>query len=267
MSEKTSKILIVIGALFLTLFGVSLYKLFEYQGYGENKVNNKVLNYNIDDYIEINKLAYNNYSDVYSDIKVELVTFKNLDSSLTNSFINRENELINYIALYYKNIKNNNYTPINTVSSNIRTQINGTTLSVLYELDFDLDSTLYEDSHKKYFITTNIDLATNKVLNNDELLSKYDYTKDYIADKIFTEDILIGNNEIVIDKNTNISLTKDDLIRRKKYYTDKIISEFDNIVEIYIDNSLLTLVYDKQKLNDLFFENNLNTDVKYRYLR
>ncbi len=267
MSEKTSKILILIGAFVLIFLGVGLYKLFEYQGYDVRKSNNKIINYNVNDYIEINRLAYNNYADVYSDIKVELVTFKNLDATLTNSFVNRENEMISYIASYYESIKKDNYVPINTVNSIIKTQINGATLSVLYELDFNLDNTIFEDNNKKYFAVINIDLATNKVLDNSDLLIKYDYTKEYIADKMFTEDILIGDNQIAIDKDTNISLTKDDLMRRKKVYVDKIVEEFDNIVESYIEDSLFTLVYDKQKLNDLFFDNDMNTDVKFKYLR
>ena len=267
MSEKTSKILILFGAFFLIIFGIALYKLFEYQGYDQRKVNNKIVNYNVNDYIEINRLAYNNYSDVYSDINVELVTFKNLDVTLTSSFISRENEIIGYIASYYESIKRDNYVPINTVNSNIKTQVNGATLSVLYELDFNLDSNIFVDNNKIYFAVINIDLATNKILDNNDLLSKYDYTKEYIADKMFTEDILIGENQIAIDKYTNISLTKNDLMRRKKVYVDKIVEEFDNIVEIYIEDSLLTLVYDKQKLNDLFFDNSMNTNVKYKYLR
>lgn len=267
MSDKTSRLLILFGALFLTFFGIGLYKLFEYQGYDQRKVNNKIVNYNLNDYVELNRLAYNNYDSVYSDIKVEIVTFKNLDSSLTNSFVNRENEMIGYIASYYESIKRDNYVPVNTVYSNIKTQINGATLSVLYELVFNLDNTLYTDYNKKYFAIINIDLATNRVISNDDLLTKYDYTRDYIANKMFIEDILPKDNEIVIDKDTNISLTKDDLMRRKKAYVDRIVDEFDNIVEMYVEDSLLTLVYDKRKLNDLFFDNELNTDVKYKYLR
>lgn len=267
MSDKTSKILIFFGALFLIMLGIILYKLFDYQGYGENKANNKIKYYDVNYYTEISKLNFNNYNDVYNNIDVNLITFKNLDNNLTSSFVNDENELVSYITSYYQNIKKSNNPSKGIVYSEINKQVNGAVLSVSYKLNFEFDSDIFEDNKKIYFKTINIDLATNKVLSVDDLLSKYNYDKEYIADKIFNEDILIGDNEIVIDKETNISLTKGDLIRKKKHYINRIISDFDNIIEVYISNNSLTLIYDKKKLNDMFFENNLTTDVKERYLK
>lgn len=267
MKDKTAKALIMFSALFLILVGVGLYKLFEYQGYS-NKKTNKIINYNINDYVYTVPMVFNNYETVYKNINVSKVYLKNLDNKTINDFLKEEDKLIEYITGYYNDLKPiNDYDPVNTVTNNIKTQINGTTLSIYYELDFVLDENIFENNIKKYIITKNIDLGTNKELTTDDLLNKYSYTKDYISDKIFTEDVLIQENEMVIDKNTNISLTKMDIERKKDEYKEVIKKNFDNIIKVYIEDKTLVLVYDKKELNDLFFEDEMEVNIKTRYLK
>jgi len=175
--------------------------------------------------------------------------------------------MINYVTGYYNDINTQNYIPVNTVSSNIKTQINGTVLSIFYELNFDLDERIFSNNKRSYFTTINIDLGTEKTLTTDDLLSKYNYTKKHIAEKLFEEDVLISNNQVVIDKDTNISLTKNDIERKKEEYVSRIINEFDNIINMYIENKSLALVYDTQKLKSIFFDNEFDTNIKIRYLK
>ena len=130
-----------------------------------------------------------------------------------------------------------------------------------------LDNDIFVDSNMNYIITYNIDLMTNKILTNDDLLSKYNYSKNYIGEKLFIEDILIGNDQVVIDKYTNISLTQKDIERRKDYYVERIIQEFDSIVVMYIDSGSLVLSYDKNKLKEIFFDGDFNTQIQERYLK
>jgi len=211
MSGKAAKALVIFSALFLILLGVGLYKLFEYQGY-DKKETNKFINYNVKDYIETTPIIFSNYSDVYSSINVSKITFKNLDSDLTKTFENEEAELIDYINKYYDELKKEeDYTSNNTVTTLIKTQVNSTVLSVFYEMDFNI-----QNINRSYVLTLNIDLKTNKILTTEDLLLKYSYTKEYIAEKLFNDDIMINANEIVVDKNTNISLTKNDIEKKKK---------------------------------------------------
>lgn len=98
-------------------------------------------------------------------------------------------------------------------------------------------------------------------------MSKYSYSKEYIADKLFNDEILIGNNEVIIDKTTKISLTKSDIEKKKNEYVQRITQEFDNIIKVYIENNSLVLVYNKKDLNDLFFDNNYNSQLKLKYLK
>lgn len=267
MNDRKVRGLVIITAFVLLFAGISLYILFDKQGIGKDK-NNHYVNYNVNDYIEVSPVVFNNYNNVYSNINVSKIDIKNIDQNITKEFITREEELIGYISGYYREITaNSSYVPVNTVSSSIKTQINGAVLSLFYKVDFNLDSNIFDDNIKSYVITTNIDLGTNKILTKDDLLSKYNYTRSYIADKLFNDDVLIEKNQIVIDKNTNMSLTRNDIERKKDEYVKRIISEFDNIIDMYIENGSLVLVYDTKELKGIFFDNEFDTDIKFRYLK
>ena len=268
MTEKKVRVMVAITSILFLLFGASLFIVFDKLGMGKNMVGNYV-SYNVNDYIEVSPVLFNDYDAVYSNMSVSKIDFKNIDNNLIRDFNVKQDELIGYISGYYKEINaQDGYVPVNTVSSTIKTQFNGAVLSVFYKLDFNLDTNLFNDnSIKSYVITTNIDLQANKVLTYDNLLSKYNYSRNYIADKLFNEDVLISKGQVVIDKNTNISLTKSDIERKKDEYVNRIISEFDNIIDMYIEDGSLTLVYDSGELKSVFFDNEFETDMKYRYLK
>lgn len=269
MSEKTAKTLVVVSAIFLLLVGFGLYKLFEYQGINKDTTSRKIVNYDIKDYVETVPVVFNGYSNVYSKINVSRVNLKDLDNNVIKSFMDEEEKLIEYITTYYNEINNEveNYIPSNEVTSSIKMQINGAILSIYYELDFNLDKNIYSNNIKKYVITTNIDLATGRILSNNDLLKKYNYTRKYIVEKIFDEDLIIGNGQIVIDKNTNISLTKEDIERNKEEYINELITEFDNFINMYIDNKTLVIVYNKSELRNMFFDNDFDSELIVRYLK
>lgn len=269
MSEKAAKALVVVSAIFLLLVGFGLYKLFEYQGINKDTTSRKIVNYDIKDYVETVPVVFNGYSNVYSKINVSRVTLKDLDNDVIKNFMDEEDKLIEYITTYYNEINNEveNYIPSNEVSSSIKMQINGAILSIYYELDFNLDKNIYSNNIKKYVITTNIDLATGRILSNNDLLKKYNYTRKYIVEKIFDEDLIIGNGQIVIDKNTNISLTKEDIERNKEEYINELITEFDNFINMYIDNKTLVIVYNKSELRNMFFDNDFDSELIVRYLK
>lgn len=269
MSEKAAKVLVVVSAIFLLLVGFGLYKLFEYQGINKDTTSRKIVNYDIKDYVETVPVVFNGYSNVYSKINVSRVTLKDLDNDVIKNFMDEEDKLIEYVTTYYNEINNEveNYIPSNEVTSSIKMQINGAILSIYYELDFNLDKNIYSNNIKKYVITTNIDLATGRILSNNDLLKKYNYTRKYIIEKIFDEDLIIGNGQIVIDKNTNISLTKEDIERNKEEYINELITEFDNFINMYIDNKTLVIVYNKSELRNMFFDNEFDSELIVRYLK
>ncbi len=267
MSDKKAKFLVIGGAFFLILMGIFLYKLFEYQGYKEVKEKNTYINYEVNDYITVSSVTLDNYNDVFSNINVDRVSFKNINDSLTKEFLNEQEELINYIKRYYNEIVKEEHTNLNIVNSKIKTMVNDTILSVYYEIEFIFDENIYNDNIRNYIITYNIDLKTMKVLNTDDLLNKYNYTKNYISEKIFNDDVLINENEAVIDKNTNISFTKKDIERKKMEYINRIVTDFDNIIKMYIERGSLVLVYDSKEIKNIFFEGDFDNNIKLRYLK
>lgn len=267
MSDRKVRHLVVFVAFLLLMFGTILFYIFDKYGLSNQKINNYI-NYNINDYVEINSVTFDSYYDIYDNINVSKVFFKNIDKELTEEFTLRQNELIDYInRYYYQMVVDDQYVPTSTVLCCIKTFINGPILSVFYKLDFNLDEAYFEDNNKSYILTLNIDLVTNKVLTNEELLSKYNYSKSYIGDKLFNEEIMINKNEVVVDKNTNISLTRYDIERKKEVYINRIVSEFNNIIEIYIEENSLVLVYNNKDLKNIFFDDIFDTNIKIKYLK
>ena len=233
----------------------------------DKKEKSKYTQYIIDGYLVNDyKRKYNLKIGQIVEVKGNL---KDLDNDVIKSFMDEEDKLIEYITTYYNEINNEveNYIPSNEVTSSIKMQINGAILSIYYELDFNLDKNIYSNNIKKYVITTNIDLATGRILSNNDLLKKYNYTRKYIVEKIFDEDLIIGNGQIVIDKNTNISLTKEDIERNKEEYINELITEFDNFINMYIDNKTLVIVYNKSELRNMFFDNDFDSELIVRYLK
>lgn len=267
MNDRKTRVLVTITAFVFLLAGAILFYVFELQGMGKNKTSSYI-DYNVNDYVEISPVIFNSYGDVYSNINVSRVDIKKLDNSLFSEFIKKEEQIIQYITDYYEEIHSNDeHTSMSVVSSTIKTQIYGAVLSIFYRLDFNLDESVFENNIKSYFISTSIDLATNKVLTNDDLLSKYNYTRDYISDKLFNEEVLTLKGQIVIDKETHLSLTQADVERKKDEYVKEIIFEFDNIIEMYIDNGTLVLVYDSKELKNIFFDNKFDSKINFKYLK
>ena len=267
MSDKQAKYLVMGGALFLILMGIFLYKLFEYQGYKEVKEKNTYINYEVNDYVTVSSVSLEPYRFVFGTGDVDKVTFKNIDENLTRDFLREEEELISYIKRYYNEIDRVEHTDLNSVNSKIKTIVNDAILSIYYEIEFVFDENTYNDNIRNYIITYNIDLKTMKVLTTDDLLNKYNYTKDYISEKIYNDDLLINDDEIVIDKNTNISFTKKDIERKKIEYIDRIVTDFDNIIKMYIERGTLVLIYDSKEIKNIFFEGEFDNNIKVRYLK
>ena len=134
-------------------------------------------------------------------------------------------------------------------------------INAYIEKDIEINSALY---HKKLYMASH---ELFHIMYDELILKKYNYTRKYIVEKIFDEDLIIGNGQIVIDKNTNISLTKEDIERNKEEYINELITEFDNFINMYIDNKTLVIVYNKSELRNMFFDNDFDSELIVRYLK
>ena len=265
MSDRNVHGLVIFTAIILLLTGTALFFVFDMQGVNKN---NNYINYNVDDYVEIIPLVFNGYSDVYGNIDVSKINISNLNQELVRNFTGKEEQIIGYIREYYNQIKTkDSFSNMSEVTDVTKSQINGTLLSVFHRVDFVLEDNILENSNMSHVITYNVDLAKNKMLTNDDLLSKYTYSKSYIAEKLFIDDILNISGQILTDKETNISLTKKDIERKKEYYIKTITEEFDNIITLYVDNGTLVLIYDKMNLKSMFFEGEFEAQIQERYLK
>ena len=77
MNEKKIRIFVVVTAFIFLFAGAFLFFIFDRQGFVKKEASGYI-NYNINDYIEISPVVFNNYDDVYSGISVSRISFKNL---------------------------------------------------------------------------------------------------------------------------------------------------------------------------------------------
>lgn len=141
--------------------------------------------------------------------------------------------------------------------SNVYSKINVSRVT-LKDLDNDVIKNFMDEEEKLIeYITTYYNEINNEVEN-------------YIPSNEVSSSIkmqIIGNGQIVIDKNTNISLTKEDIERNKEEYINELITEFDNFINMYIDNKTLVIVYNKSELRNMFFDNEFDSELIVRYLK
>ena len=54
---------------------------------------------------------------------------------------------------------------------------------------------------------------------------------------------------------------------KNKEYINELITEFDNFINMYIDNKTLVIVYNKSELRNMFFDNDFDSELIVRYLK
>ena len=77
-------------------------------------------------------------------------------------------------------------------------------------------------------------------------------------------------SSILINKKLNkydVYLTEEDKKRNKEEYINELITEFDNFINMYIDNKTLVIVYNKSELRNMFFDNDFDSELIVRYLK
>ena len=117
--------------------------------------------------------------------------------------------------------------------------------------------------------------------------------RDYMSDKNFSDkvaheidlevrkiiDECYKQGETIIKENRQLldliakhlveveTLTKEDIERNKEEYINELITEFDNFINMYIDNKTLVIVYNKSELRNMFFDNDFDSELIVRYLK
>lgn len=226
-----------------------------------NKKNNNVVevpnsNLNVSNYVLIEELDNTKYMDVYNSVNLKKVTFKNLTEESTKEFVDREEEIIkllednisvnkDFINEYNKEHNVNGYKSMSKLDSTLLTSINNNVLSVLYLIEDEVD---YKEVNN-YIINLFVDTVTKNKLSSEEVLSKYDLSKEGISKHIVN---------LVIEGKDN----KEELTKELDSYTSKIVNNFDKYIYLYFNNDGIYLKYNKSDISNYLFSTS-NDNVKY----
>ena len=217
-------------------------------------------------YIKIEDLQNEEYTKLYKSVNVKRVAFKNIKEELIKDFDTKQNEIINIIN---SNIDSNkefidNYNLDNNITNY---EINSTLDSiVLYDMKDDILSVLYlvEDKIDYKELNNNIinifiDVKNNKVLSSEELLTKYNNTKENISKQVL-------ENVIKDHKNNFGNLTQEQVKDNQIEYINKIVENFDNLIYLYFNEENIYLKYNKNEIYNLLFNEKLSK-IKYSTLK
>lgn len=203
------------------------------------------ISYQVEDYISIDKV------DLGSDrVNLEKVSFKNLDSSLVEDFLEDQYELLNgaeYTLNYYKD---NNFSTITVdtmvASSNIWYQINKDILTVHYEV-----VTETELGQARNFLTVNIDLKNNKVITDEDLLllgnsSFYKIAEDNYNKSLNRLEECSKNNTCyytygfaIRDNNIEKNVSYNDFVSNKDKFIKLVEKVVDDNIEVYVKDGVI----------------------------
>lgn len=256
MEEKMTnkeKIMIVFLIFLILLFTfISLFVL-------ANKKNNiveEIPNYynDVNNYIYFENIDTTLYNDLYENVNFKKIRFKNVSQLLYKDFIEKQDNYINIITNNIENNKNyiekynkeNNITDY-TINSNIDSII-------LYEINDGLISVLYliEDTVDyigltNYIANIFIDVKTNSILSNEEVLTRYNKNIEDVSNSVF--DNFIGS----LDEDN-----MEEILKNKEKYVNIIKNNFSSYIYLYLNENNLYLKYNKSDMHKLLF----NTEVE-----
>ena len=235
---------VILTILILLVVFIILFVLYEKEK--ESMLSTPENEYNVGDYIYIEKVDYSKYNNLFKgNLELPKITLKNIPEDIINEFENNETdillEIVNSSKLLDEQIKESQYTPVSTINIDMDYNISNSILSIKYvltiKLDFDLDTIV----KALYF---NYDIKNNLELSNSELLNKLGYTYSEISEYLFNNIIIKDKNkeDKVIDSISNSEITIQDIIDNKEEYIGRINNELENL-NIYLDNNSILIGY------------------------
>lgn len=226
-----------------------------------NKKDNTVIevpNNNLDatNYVIITEVDTTKYMDLYSSVNLKKISFKNLTNESTSEFSNKQDEIIKslddsisvnkeFVNEYNKEHNVTGYKSTSKLESIILTNINNNILSVLYLVEDEVD---YKKVNN-YIANLFVDTVSKNLLSSEEVLSKYDLSKEGISRRVF---------ELVIEGKDN----KDELTKEADSYSSKIMDNFDKYIYLYFNSDGIYLKYNKSDISNYLFNSSLDS-VKY----
>lgn len=195
---------------------------------------------NASDYVEL-------VSDKIDGHTFNKISFKNLDNSLTQSFLDEQDIMLGHIQSFGE---------YNLTDGNTWFQVNGNILSVYYEI-------LVSDEmgEQPHIVVTNIDLKNKKVLSDREVLALANGGFDQIALENYNELLPVIEKCEKVENNCHVLargggfITLKDYTENKDKYINNIINGLDDVIFCYIKDGIVKYDYQKVLLDNLFYIN------------
>lgn len=199
---------------------MSTYWLYAYHHkYGKNYYEDKIISHKVEDYV----VTEGNY-----------VYLKNINKAISDSFINRQKEILN-----------NDIIDI-SITKGIYKKI--LSLKISY---------IFSDNNEEV-ITLNIDLKNNKKLENEDMLNLVESNYKDIATDIFNEYIKLDNNKKVIDAITDKELSSTEFNDNSYKYIIRIRELLPDIMNIYIEDKELYYLVKKDEIDKVCYYTDIN---------
>lgn len=260
MKKDKSTIIAVVFLIILILLAVGItliVKVLPRNQEEPNEVNTQEqISYNIEDYITVEALSYEEYS-LYDEINVSKININNLDQKLIQDFINKQEELLKRVDNNYTLLKDVNFN--NKVSTDISYEINKNILSIKFELIENIEELNYNNN---YVITLNIDLKNNSKLSTTDMISLFQEDSSLIALNIYNNSIYNAEStETYEDAQTKEQTNMTNIENNKDIYIKRIEDKIDQIVKTYLQEGKLYITYSENEAKAVCYtiENNQKT--------
>lgn len=228
--------------------------------------NNEVINNSnpADQYVMVTPYQYADAEGIFTTFNVSTISFKNLDESLTSEFLQRQQEFIDSIDSYHQQVLDLGVTDYgtNSIMSVINYTVSDSILSVVYQFKVNIPLLSINTTEA---ISLNIDLANQRIMTNDLMLSYLEKDINNVANRVFEETIMTlnfeDNNYVDIDTETKVDATNVESFR--EVYVTKIVDYLQNNGIGYIVNDQYNIMYRNSDILALLFNVDIVADAEY----
>lgn len=232
----------------------------------DNDNNNEVINNSnpADQYVMVTPYQYADAEGIFTTFNVSTISFKNLDESLTSEFLQRQQEFIDSIDSYHQQVLDLGVTDYgtNSIMSVINYTVSDSILSVVYQFKVNIPLLSINTTEA---ISLNIDLANQRIMTNDLMLSYLEKDINNVANRVFEETIMTlnfeDNNYVDIDTETKVDATNVESFR--EVYVTKIADYLQNNGIGYIVNDQYNIMYRNSDILALLFNADIVADAEY----
>lgn len=204
----------------------------------KNEDNDKIESkYDVNNYIIVEEEQFE-----HDDFDVKKINFKNLDSNLTQKFLEKQEDSIEQAHNYDLNYENIDWGKTYTKTNKLFYQINDSILTVYYEMEFGAS---YAYTGCVIFDTLNIDLDNNKLLSNEEVLKLANGSFEEIANEEYERELkfLKEDTERYFMNWEQEKINYEKFKNSKDNYISLILGKLENVINAYIEDDTVKYEY------------------------